>query len=117
MKLYHGGPAGLRVGQFILPPDETHKPSSASYGAHSVCRRDRVYLTSSVESATTYAAMHPSLDGQVYVVEPVGELVDDPDCIEPGLSYEAERARIVGKIMVRGKDLKRIRKWMMEAGR
>jgi rifampin ADP-ribosylating transferase len=93
-RLWHGGAPGLSVGGRILPSCMTGAPSNADYGGGAVCRRDRVYLTVSREQAAFYAALHPSGRGQVYEVEPVGEVVPDPDCNEPGFSWEAEEALI-----------------------
>jgi hypothetical protein len=33
MNYYHGGVPGLKIGDYILPPDETGAPSTAGYGA------------------------------------------------------------------------------------
>lgn len=111
LKYYHGGPRGLRE---ILPPSVTGAPSCASYGAEGICRRDRVYLTTLYEAAILYAAMHPSLNGVVYEVEPVGEITPDPDYLGPaGECVEAERAIVVRKFKISGKDLDRIRKGVM----
>jgi rifampin ADP-ribosylating transferase len=57
-------------------------------------RHDRVYVTTDKVAAVMFAALHPS-GGSVYVVEPIGELIPDPDCDLPGLSFECERARIL----------------------
>jgi hypothetical protein len=95
MTYWHGGFGGLRVGDLVRPPALTGAPTLADYGAAAVCRRDRVYVTTEKEAAAIYAAMHPSGRGKVYEVEPLGELVADPDCDEAGLSYEVEEARVV----------------------
>jgi hypothetical protein len=52
-----------------------------------------VYVTAAREVARAYAALYP--DGALYEVEPVGELVADPDCAAVGVSWECERARVV----------------------
>lgn len=109
-RYFHGGPRGLR---WIEPPCKTGAPSTASYGGAGVCRRDRVYVTASPDAALMYAAMHPSMKGVVYQVEPVGEVADDPDCNEPGLSFECERARVVKVYKFSGKTLAAIRKQVM----
>lgn len=94
-RLYHGGAPGLRVGGQVLPPEKTGSLSCADVdpAAASVCRRDRVYVTPSIRAARMFAAGIP--DGQVYRVEPNGELEHDPDCSVVGLSYQCESARIV----------------------
>lgn len=101
---YHGGPRGLRK---ILP--------SATTGARShtadlspVCRRDRVYVTTDFGAAILYAACHE--DSAVYEVRPVGEMVADCDCIQPGLSWECEAAEIVRVHKPKGKLLRMARK-------
>ena len=91
-KYYHGGPIGRAPGAFILPPAITGGRSLADYGAAAVCRRDRVYVTSSYTGALLYAAGHKR--GVVYEVEPIGELVPDPDCTLSGLSFECEKAKV-----------------------
>lgn len=111
-RYYHGGPKGLRE---VLPPCLTGAPSSASYGAAAVCRRDRVYVTTSLEAAIGFASLAPpSGDGAVYEVEPLNP-ADDPDCSFPGLSYEAGRARIIRRVSIPGKTLKLARKLMVSA--
>lgn len=95
VRFYHGGQAGLRVGGFILPPSESAATGTLyESGTARVARRDRVYVTPDYTCALMYAAMHPS-GGGVYEVEPLGEIVPDPDCTVHGLSYECARARIV----------------------
>jgi hypothetical protein len=94
-KWFHGGAPDLQHGDFILPPTETGMPSAADYGAASVCRRDRVYITSSEAAARLFASLHWSGRGCVYEVEPLGEQRPDPDCDTPGLSLECPRARVV----------------------
>lgn len=114
IRYFHGGYGGLKVGGHVLPPSITGAISTASYGAASVCRRDRVYVTSQFENATEAAAVHPSGLGKVYEVEPIGELTVDPDASTmPGQapwSWECERARIVAVHRVPGKTKKRIKK-------
>jgi len=90
---WHGGPRGLSG--WILPPARTGAPSTADFGAEGVCRRDRVYLTTERVAAEMFASMCPAERVSVYLVEPVGELEADPDVDEPGLSFQAEKARIL----------------------
>lgn len=101
-QLFHGGQAGLRVGQLILPPTMTGaKPADerAEY-APGVYRRDRVYMVTDPEQARVYAALHPSgvskRGGDVYRVQPLLGLARDRDCKAPGLSWQAPQARILG---------------------
>jgi hypothetical protein len=111
-RYYHGGARDLNPGDLVL--------SAAETGAHSVSgaggapyRRDRVYLTGTPGEARAYAALHipeealaaiavgrrvsvADLGGDVYEVEPVGEVRPDRDYDgAPGRSWEAPRARVV----------------------
>lgn len=110
MNYYHGGAPRLRPGDFILPSSVTGASSNADYGAEKVCRRDRIYLTSDLTAAVFFAAMHPSNHGAVYHVEPWGEVAPDPDCNQPGLSFECESARVLRVIEVSGKTRAKIRR-------
>ena len=90
---YHGGKAGRKRGEFILPPSITKAPSCSEYGAASVHRRDRVYVTTNPTVALMFAAGWPG--GVVYEVAPLGIVVADPDCNFPGMSFECEKARVL----------------------
>lgn len=111
-RYYHGGPPGLKSFDKILPSSVTGACSTATY--NDVCRRDRVYITTSIEGAAVYAAMHPSRDGRVYRVKPVGEMVADPDCNEPGLSWECEYATVINSVAIPQHILERVRTHMMK---
>lgn len=99
--LYHGGRAGLRVGQLLLPPAITGVKPANEYADYppGVYRPDRVYLTTDPENARLFAALHPSgtadRGGDVYRVEPLHGLERDHDCKIRGMSYQAPQARIV----------------------
>jgi hypothetical protein len=108
-RFYHGGFPGLAVGQRILPASQTGAPSTASFGAAGVCDPSRVYLTTDVHAAILFACMHPSLDGQVYRVAPIGVLQADPDCNIAGLSFSCDAALIVGRVKVKRKQMARCR--------
>lgn len=93
--LYHGGARRLdRVG-LILPPARTGARSLAEYGGAGVTRRDRVYLTADSDVAHMFALMAGR--GDVYEVEPIGDLERDPDYLGSAdtPSFEAPMARIV----------------------
>jgi hypothetical protein len=99
MTLFHGGQFGLCPGQMLLPPCEsgatnTLLAQAVKAGLSTPARADAVYVTSSFDAALMYAALHPS-GGAVYVVRAIGELRADPDCDQPGLSFECERAVII----------------------
>lgn len=70
-------------------------------------RADRVYVTTDPVAAVMYAAMHPS-GGSIYRVQPEGPIVDDPDCVELGLSYECGRARILSVRNVNGYERRKV---------
>jgi hypothetical protein len=106
-RFYHGGPAGLSV---ILPPSITGTASSASFGAEGVCKRDRVYVTTSLAAAVGFASLcPPDGNGAVYEVRPA-DLSADPDCDMPGLSFEASSAQVLRRVPVSGKQLKKARR-------
>lgn len=54
-----------------------------------------MYLTTNFTAAVMFASLHPSRNGTVYEVLPVGAVEPDPDCNEPGLSWQAESAVIL----------------------
>lgn len=114
LRYFHGGYGGLRVGDMVLPPSVTGAASTASFGAASVCRRDRVYVTSRFDNATEAAAVHPSGLGKVYEVKPLGELTVDPDALlMPGQepwSWECPKAVVVAVHRIPGKTKKRLKK-------
>lgn len=85
----------MAKGQFILPPALTGAPSTANYGNH-MCDRRVVYVAVDAVAALLYAVGIP--DGEVYEVEPMGRLADDPDCSTAGLSFSCDRARILRRV-------------------
>lgn len=112
-KYFHGGAPKLKK---ILPPSITQAPSCASYGAAAVCRRDRVYLTKDLREAMIFAALHPSDNGAVYEVIPVGAVENDPDYNGPaGICVEAVAAEIVRVVPVKRKELFKIRRWILQS--
>lgn len=111
---YHGGVPRLKIGQQILPPSTTRIRSTAEFGAAGVCDPSKVYVTSDVNAAIMFAALHPSLDGQVYKVRTVGTVAHDPDCEMPGVSYTCDAAIIVARVRVKHKKLAQVRKWLLE---
>lgn len=100
--LFHGGCPGLRVGELILPPDVTGVRPATDYAEYKpgVYRSDRVYMTTDVEQARQFAALHPqgthALGGDVYRVVPLQGLAHDRDCKVRGMSWQAPLARVVG---------------------
>lgn len=110
---FHGGPAGRQRGANLLPPCITKVKGLADYGADGVCRRDRVYVTTDQRAALMYAAGHHK--GVIYRVKPLGPLEDDPDCLLPGLSYQCERAAVLGIIKPSREDIEMARLALMTA--
>jgi Rifampin ADP-ribosyl transferase len=94
--LFHGGTRKLR-GRLLLPPVRTGAPTTADFGAAGACRRDRVYVTTDLEAARLFAIMAPPKgNGNVYEVEPLGDLEVDPDYLgDEGRSYAVPMARII----------------------
>lgn len=94
VRYYHGGIRGLKQGDKILPPSITGNSTLLQYAQKvdpdGPQRSDRVYITTSRKAARLYAAAIPK--GDVYEIIPEGVLEDDPDCSEPGLSYQCASA-------------------------
>jgi hypothetical protein len=75
-RYFHGGNRGLEIGDYILPPSDTGRPSVSDFGAHIVHRKDRVYLSIRQSDAEFFAsASHKPV---VYEVEPEREFEPDP---------------------------------------
>lgn len=110
---FHGGRSGLPRGSFILPPNITKAPSLSEYGAAGVHRKDRVYVTTSQAAALLYASM--TRNGVIYECEPIGSIEPDPDCTEPGLSFQCEKARVIRCIKPKASDVEAIRAMMFGA--
>jgi rifampin ADP-ribosylating transferase len=104
LRLYHGGVPGLIPGEKLLPPLLTDASSCADYdGEH--CRADRVYVTTDAEEAAMYAALTaPGGRGDVYEVEPIGELELDPAAAPETSSYATPAATVV-RVIRRGVPL------------
>lgn len=106
---YHGGVRGLNPGDLILPAGETGAVSIADVGAPDdeialkvarVHRKDRVYLTTEPVIARVFASLAVNsrrrYGGDVYRVEPIGDVEPDPDYLSgDGGSVQAPRARVV----------------------
>lgn len=90
MKLYHGGPAGLKRGDLIRSARELglgnlddKGPNQPNYSP------DFVYMTRRRNYAQLFAW---GLKGAVYEVEAVGSYGPDPDAVD---SFKARRARVL----------------------
>lgn len=95
-RYYHGVVRGLKKGDKILPPSETGKSTLLQYAKQidQNCdqRPDMVYITTDKKWAKVYASIFPR--GDVYEVIPDGVVEYDPDCKEPGLSYQCSSATV-----------------------
>jgi hypothetical protein len=91
-KYYHGGSVGIRRFGHVLAPALTGVLSTADTGAHGVCRKDRVYVTTDINAAKLFASA--TKQPCVYEVEPIGTLEDDPDCNQKGFSFQCEKAKV-----------------------
>lgn len=95
---FHGGFPGLKPGELVLPASYTGHPRAIDFvddPQKDLVRRDRVYLTTDAAGASIYAAFYPKPPGWLYVVDPIGELEPDPDCTQPGLSFQTTKARVL----------------------
>jgi len=99
-RYYHGGAPHIRM---VLPSRETGAIALTDYGMDD-CRRDKVYLTTSLDAAVLFASLHPSGHGTVYEVNPVGSVEPDPDFLGDGndgiLSLQCDKARVVKAVRV-----------------
>lgn len=109
MSYYHGGPSGLSE---ILPPALTGASSVSEYGAAHVHSREHCYVTTSSEAAAMFAAMAAAESASVYEVLPDGVLLPDPDCAEPGLSWQCSRARVLREWILPRATVDQIRREM-----
>jgi rifampin ADP-ribosylating transferase len=112
VRYFHGGDRGLKVGDYILPPSDTGRPSVSDFGAQIVHRKDRVYVSTRLGDAQFFASA--SQKPVVYEVEPEGDLAPDPDCIS-GVSFTCSKAKIIAVHKIRGKIIKKHQKAMKRA--
>lgn len=111
MNYFHGGRPGMSRGQYVLPPSITGAKGLAAYGNH-IAERCRIYVTPDYTAAAMYAASLPK--GEIYLVEPLGELKADPDCSQPGLSFSCERARVVKRFKLKPEQRRMIISALLE---
>jgi hypothetical protein len=112
MKMFHGGPSGLSVKGFILPSDETKVYSctdaTANTNIQNPHRTDRIYISPVFRAAEMFAAMAPHVNVSIYEVEPIGDVEPDPDCDDPTMSFQAEKAKILREKRLPGPRRRRI---------
>jgi hypothetical protein len=77
-----------------------------------LCRRDRVYLTRSIDGARFFASA--ASKPVVYEAVPEGEIEPDPD-YPGGISIACPKARIIALHKIPGKVIKKNRKRMRVA--
>ena len=93
---YHGTRADLEIGDLIKP---SHAPNYGGKLAH-------VYLTATLDAAAWGAELAAGKGpGRIYIVEPTGEIVDDPNLTNtrfpgnPTKSYRSrEPLRVMGEV-------------------
>jgi hypothetical protein len=100
--LFHGGMPGLNPGDLILPGSphfvdgckvcDAHRAGESHALDPLTKHADRVYMTSDKDYARFYASKYPK--GDLYSVEPVGEMVASEE--DPFPSWTAPEARVVG---------------------
>ena len=108
---FHGGPYGLREGDFILPPAITGAKSCSDLGVkinNNPHRKDRVYVTTTMDAAFMFGAQAPWCEVGIYAVIPWSELEPDPDCSEPNFSFQCESAKIIRVARISRKQRKQI---------
>lgn len=110
MKFYHGGVKNLKIGDLVLPYSVTgcrnvgrNVTPQQVFEGHSLYHK--VYITTDLNAAKTYASVVPS--GDVYVVEPIGSIGTDIDA--PGISFICDKAKVISIVQRRvGFKTKRI---------
>jgi hypothetical protein len=110
-RYYHGGDAGLLVGEYILPPDVTDKDNMV--GLNPLRKKDRVYVTKDIAGAMLFASRSDS--PLVYEVTPEGDIEDDPDHKIKGISFACPKAKIIATHTVPNEVIQRNRLQMFAA--
>lgn len=96
---WHGGARGLTVGDQIVPAVELDRLPATYLADFYDSDPTRVHMTSDHLLGRSYASQFCTLGGgDLYEVEPVGELVEDPDYLGLGVSWTAPRALIVAVV-------------------
>lgn len=102
---FHGGVPGLYPGDMIRPPSETGAGSQAEYG-NRLADPTKVYVTTRLQVAALMAGSwrvrSGGVPGDVYEVEPQGELEHDPGLPRlPGESFTTSSAQIIRVVPIR----------------
>lgn len=102
LRYFHGGAPGLNLGDLVLPGHDRFVDGCPTCEARKAgtspidplpAQQGRVYVTTDREYARFYASMFPR--GDLYVVEPLGELVASDEDRFPSWTAEAARVRSV----------------------
>lgn len=119
-RYYHGGNDDVRMGEYILPASQTGKHSCEDWareykleGADN-CNKNKCYVTTNIKAALMFACA--TQNPMLYIVEPEN-LEHDPDCNTPGLSYQCDRAKVVGKERPVKSMVKFIRRALIASGK
>jgi len=86
---YHGGLAGRAVGDMLLPSSLVGlNPRKLDVWSP----KEQVYITRYRDAAQGFTDLNERFDerSQVYVVEPVGPLIADPEALRTGLLIQAD---------------------------
>jgi hypothetical protein len=110
-RYYQGGDGGLKIGDYILPPNETGKDNMI--GLNPLRNKDLVYVTNDIAGAMFFASRSDS--PMVYEVTPEGALEDDPDHKTKGISYACPKAKIAALHAVPPDVIQRNRQMMRAA--
>lgn len=110
-RYYHGGDGGLKIGEYILPPNDTGKDNMI--GLNPLRKKDRVYVTKDIAGAMWFASRSDS--PVVYEVTPEGNIEDDPDHKTKGISFACPKAKIVALYNVPDEVIQRNRLQMIAA--
>ena len=111
IRYFHGGNRGLRIGDYILPPEIQPE---ADFAAHPLHRQDRVYV--SIRLADAHFFGSAKRNPIVYEVEPEGEIEPDPDC-NVGVSFTCPKAKIVAIHEIPKEEIEKYREMMIANAR
>jgi hypothetical protein len=118
VRWWHGGAPGLQPGDLILPAIETEtlaasdKLMPAGKFAYSP---SWVYVADKIDMAIIFAGRYRHGMGDVYEVEPVGEMERDPDSPHDCTSLMCQQARIIRRIPVDARVLQKIKSTQVQA--
>jgi hypothetical protein len=112
-KYFHGGGRGLYVGDYILPQTETGVSGMGGFNNPN-CRKDRVYVTPSIDAARYFGSGSQGKEIVYEVVVPEGDLEPDIDDPVVGRSFACPKAKIIAIHKIPGKVIKKHQKAMLK---